>query len=119
MENEELLEALRERMQMPAAKEFRNLRSQTVELNYADLKEQRGIRRFHCRQRRDQFDLFLRGRFDRQRQSLPRGRQQRRRYGRQHAGQPTSTAPNARMTPNRPPKLPRAKSLLPSRFPGK
>jgi transposase len=37
MENEELLEALRERMQTEAAKKEYKLRSQTVELNYADL----------------------------------------------------------------------------------
>jgi hypothetical protein len=52
MENEELVEALRERMQTGPAKELYKLRSQTVELNYADLKEHRGLRRFHCRGRR-------------------------------------------------------------------
>jgi len=49
MENEGLLDALRQRMQAPAAKELYRLRSQTVELNYADLKEHRGIRRLHGR----------------------------------------------------------------------
>ena len=49
MENEELLDALRERMQTPDAKKLYKLRSRTVELNYADLKEHRGMRRFHCR----------------------------------------------------------------------
>jgi transposase len=49
MENEELLDALRQRMQTPDAKELYKLRSRTVELNYADMKEHRGMRRFHCR----------------------------------------------------------------------
>jgi hypothetical protein len=49
MENEELLEALRARMQTEEAKRLYKLRSQTVELNYADLKEHRGLRRFHGR----------------------------------------------------------------------
>jgi hypothetical protein len=49
MENEELLDALRARMQTDGAKQLYKLRSQTVELNYADLKEHRGLRRFHCR----------------------------------------------------------------------
>jgi transposase len=49
MENEELVEALRARMQTEAAKQLYKLRSRTVELNYADLKEHRGLRRFHCR----------------------------------------------------------------------
>lgn len=49
MENEELLDALRARMQTDEAKRLYKLRSQTVELNYADLKEHRGLRRFHCR----------------------------------------------------------------------
>jgi transposase len=49
MENEELLDALRERMQTPAAKKLYKLRSQTVELSYADLKEHRDLRRFHGR----------------------------------------------------------------------
>lgn len=49
MENEDLLDALRERMQTPAAKELYKQRSRTVELNFADLKEHRGLRRFHCR----------------------------------------------------------------------
>lgn len=49
MENEELLDALRERMKRDEAKCFYKLRSQTVELNYADMKEHRGLRRFHGR----------------------------------------------------------------------
>jgi transposase len=49
MENEELLDALRQRMQTDEAKRLYKLRSRTVELNYADLKEHRGLRRFHCR----------------------------------------------------------------------
>jgi transposase len=49
MENEELLDALRERMQTAAARKEYKLRSQTVELSYADLKEHRDLRRFHGR----------------------------------------------------------------------
>jgi transposase len=49
MENEDLLDALRARMATEQAKRLYKLRSQTVELNYADLKEHRGLRRFHCR----------------------------------------------------------------------
>lgn len=49
MENEELIDALRARMQTQEAKRLYKLRSRTVELNYADLKEHRGLRRFHCR----------------------------------------------------------------------
>jgi transposase len=49
MENEELVDALRARMETDAAKRLYKLRSQTVELNYADLKEHRGLRRFHSR----------------------------------------------------------------------
>jgi transposase len=49
MENEELLDALRERMQTAEARELYKQRSRTVELNFADLKEHRGLRRFHCR----------------------------------------------------------------------
>ena len=49
MENEELLDALRERMQTEAAKREYKRRSQTVELSYADLKEHRDLRRFHGR----------------------------------------------------------------------
>ncbi len=52
MENEDLLDALRARMQTEEAKRLYKLRSQTVELNYADMKEHRGLRRFHCRGRR-------------------------------------------------------------------
>jgi hypothetical protein len=49
MENEELLDALRARMHTEAAKRLYKLRRQTVELNYADMKEHRGLRRFHGR----------------------------------------------------------------------
>ena len=49
MENEELLDALRERMKTMAAKALYKQRSRTVELNFADIKEHRGMRRFHCR----------------------------------------------------------------------
>jgi transposase len=49
MENEELLDALRERMQTAAAQQLYKLRNRTVELNFADLKEHRGLRRFHGR----------------------------------------------------------------------
>jgi transposase len=49
MENEELLDALRQRMQTAETKELYKLRSRTVELNYADMKEHRGMRRFHSR----------------------------------------------------------------------
>lgn len=49
MVNEELVDALRERMQTEAAKKLYKLRSQTVELSYADMKEHRDLRRFHGR----------------------------------------------------------------------
>jgi len=49
LENEELLDALRQRMQTVQAKELYKQRSRTVELNFADMKEHRGLRRFHCR----------------------------------------------------------------------
>jgi transposase len=49
MENEELLDALRQRMQSHEAQVLYKQRSRTVELNFADLKEHRGLRRFHCR----------------------------------------------------------------------
>jgi Transposase DDE domain len=49
MENEDLLDALRARMQTDDAKKLYRLRSRTVELSYADLKEHRGLRRFHGR----------------------------------------------------------------------
>ena len=52
MENEELLDELRARMATDEAKRLYKRRSQTVELNYADLKEHRGLRRFHGRGRR-------------------------------------------------------------------
>jgi transposase len=49
LENETLLDQLRERMHTPEAKALYKLRSQTVELVYADLKEHRGLRRFRSR----------------------------------------------------------------------
>jgi transposase len=49
MENEELLDALRQRMHTTEAQLLYKQRSRTVELNFADLKEHRGLRRFHCR----------------------------------------------------------------------
>lgn len=49
MENEDLLDALRARMQTDEAKRLYKLHSRTVELNYADMKEHRGLRRFHGR----------------------------------------------------------------------
>ena len=49
LENEELLDQLRDRMQTPEAKTLYKLRSQTVESAYADLKEHRGLRRFRSR----------------------------------------------------------------------
>ena len=52
MENEHLLDALRARMQTVAGKQLYKRRSQTVELNYADIKEHRGLRRFHVRGQR-------------------------------------------------------------------
>jgi hypothetical protein len=51
IQNEELLDALRARMQTEEAKKLYRLRSRTVELCYADLKEHRGLRRFHGRGR--------------------------------------------------------------------
>ena len=51
LENEELLDELRTRMATDEAKRLYKLRSRTVELNYADLKEHRGLRRFHGRGR--------------------------------------------------------------------
>jgi hypothetical protein len=49
MDNEELLDSLRARMQAADVKQLYKLRSRTVELNYADMKEHRGLRRFHGR----------------------------------------------------------------------
>ena len=49
MEHEDLLDALRDRMATGEAKQLYKQRSQTVELNYADMKEHRGLRRFHGR----------------------------------------------------------------------
>jgi len=45
-EHEELIEAHRERMQTPEAKELYAKRKQTVELAFADVKEHRALRRF-------------------------------------------------------------------------
>lgn len=49
MENEELLDQLRQRMAGEDVKKLYKLRSQTVELSYADMKEHRDLRRFHGR----------------------------------------------------------------------
>jgi len=49
MQNEDLVDALRERMQTEKAKRLYKLRSRTVELNFADMKEHRGVRHFHGR----------------------------------------------------------------------
>jgi transposase len=49
MENEELLDALRQRMQTHEAQALYKKRGRTVELNFADMKEHRGLRRFHGR----------------------------------------------------------------------
>ena len=49
MEKEELLEELIHRMSTDDAKTLYKLRCRTVELNFADMKEHRGIRRFSCR----------------------------------------------------------------------
>lgn len=49
MKNEEWLDALRTRMQTHEAKRLYKLRSRTVERCFADMKEHRGLRRFHGR----------------------------------------------------------------------
>ena len=49
MVNEELLEELIRRMSTDEGKALYKLRSRTVELNFADMKEHRGVRRFSCR----------------------------------------------------------------------
>jgi hypothetical protein len=49
LDNEELLEELRQRMQTDQAKTLYRLRSQTVELAFADLKEHRSLRRLSGR----------------------------------------------------------------------
>jgi transposase len=49
MEKEELLDELVERMKTDEAKAIYKLRCRTVELNFADMKEHRGIRQFSCR----------------------------------------------------------------------
>lgn len=49
MENEELLDELRERMATPEAKTLYKQRCRTVELSFAELKEHGGLRRFRCR----------------------------------------------------------------------
>jgi hypothetical protein len=48
-EHEELIDALKERMQTPQAKQLYKLRRQTVELQFADVKEHRSLRRFSGR----------------------------------------------------------------------
>jgi transposase len=48
-EHEELVEALKGRMQTEEAKQLYRRRCQTVELGFADLKEHRGLRRFRSR----------------------------------------------------------------------
>lgn len=45
-EHEDLIEALRQRMETPEAKQLYRLRRQTVELRYADMKEHRNLQRF-------------------------------------------------------------------------
>ena len=47
LEHEDLVDELRTRMQTPEAKELYNLRRQTIELRYADLKQHRQLRRFN------------------------------------------------------------------------
>ena len=47
LEHEDLLDALRARMETPAAKSLYRLRRQTVELRYADLKQHRQLRQFN------------------------------------------------------------------------
>jgi len=49
LEHEELLEELRTRMKTPEAQALYRLRSRTVELAFADLKEHRSLRRFTSR----------------------------------------------------------------------
>ena len=44
-----MLQVLRQRMETAEAKRLYKMRSQTVELAYADLKEHRGLRRFRSR----------------------------------------------------------------------
>ena len=52
MQNEQLLDELRTRMEADEAKQLYKLRSRTVEQSFADLKEHRGLRQFHCRGQR-------------------------------------------------------------------
>jgi transposase len=49
MERQDLLDQLIQRMSTEEGKTLYKLRSRTVELNFADMKEHRGIRRFSCR----------------------------------------------------------------------
>lgn len=49
LENEEVLDQLRQRMETEEAKALYKMRAQTVELAYADMKEHRGLRRFRSR----------------------------------------------------------------------
>jgi transposase len=46
-EGEDALERVRQRMAEPASQQVYKLRSRSVELGYADLKEHRGLRKFH------------------------------------------------------------------------
>jgi hypothetical protein len=46
IEHEDLVDALRQRMQEPVGKAIYKLRKQTVELGFADLKQHRGLQRF-------------------------------------------------------------------------
>jgi transposase len=46
-EHDDLVDALRDRMERPEGKELYRKRKQTVEQSYADLKEHRGLRQFH------------------------------------------------------------------------
>jgi transposase len=51
-QGEEALERLEQRMRQPASQEVYKHRSRSVELGFADLKEHRGLRVFHCFGRR-------------------------------------------------------------------
>ena len=46
-EYDDLVDALRDRMERPEGKELYRKRKQTVEQSYADVKEHRGLRQFH------------------------------------------------------------------------
>ncbi len=49
LENEELLDELQARMSTTEGKQLYKRRKQSVEQNYADMKEHRGLRRYHAR----------------------------------------------------------------------